>query len=545
MLWSVPEGLLRVVGSVKSRRLVALACVLYAPAAWADDIEAPVPVPIGSVEVSGLPDVTADGLPLPTLNLSLPAGAVKPLVKPARKTGSALTKIATAPTDRLTLGEGPVALDVKVPGGKDLTSGASLNLNLPDGAVKVQGTASVGKEVGQPSFWHKDAAEVEAKLAGPMGTALNVSAENKLSMTYRAPESVGASDQAAHLVQTESQAGHVSLTVPVQPFHVTTGFDSAADRTQQGVPGNTDSFNQSAVRTADHTAYVDVNWQPVDGLQLKGGTAAHVASISWQNAHASTYRSVNPNLTATMAPLSDTTVTAKVEHVVSPFDAAAFAAYANADKAAVASGFEPDHAWQVQTKVEQRMGPASLSATYTSARQGTVTEFADVRGVQAPATTPLVGRESVAVALKLPLSTIGLPSTVVSSEAKWQASRVVDPVTFETRTASGDAAETVSLKLAHTLPEKNLTLGLSGGFTGTRTSYQVREVSTTAPGGTVGAFVSYKPGAYEVDLNVDGLVGASTKADFYTGPRNPLNYSYSTVQDNSGPALKLSLKKPF
>ena len=540
-----PEGLLLVLRSVKSRRLVALACVLCAPAALADDSEPPVPVPVGPVEVNALPDVTPDGQIAPVLNLSLAPGAVKTNAKPAKKPAPLLKKIAAAPVDRLTLGEGPVALNVKVPGGKDLTSGASLNLNLPDGAVTVQGTASVGKEIGQPAFWHKDAAEIEAKLSGPLGTALSVAAENKLEMNYRAPESVGASDQEAHLVQTESQSQHVALTVPVQPFHVTTGFDSSSSRTQQGVPGNADSFNQSAVRTDDHTAYVDVTWQPLKDLQLKGGTAARVASISWQNAHASTYRSVNPNLTARLTPLNDTIVTAKIEHTVAPYDAGAFAAYASADKAAEASGFEPDHAWQIQTKLEQRMGPASLSATYTTAHQGTVTEFADIRGIQAPATTPLVGRESVAVALHLPLSGIGLPSTEVQSEAKWQTSRVVDPVTFETRKASGEAAQTVSLSVAHKLPQQNLTLGLSGGFTGARTSYQVSELSKTDPGGTVGAFVSYKPGAYQVDLAVDGLVGATTKADFYTGPRGSSKYSYSTQQDNSGPSLKLSLKKPF
>lgn len=503
-------------------------------------------VPVGSVEVRDLPDVTADGLPAPVLNLTLPVGAVKPQVKAGKKVaGPILAKTRAPRSGRVLIEDGPVAFDLKVPGGKDLTSGASFNLNLPDGAVKAQASASVGKEVGQAAFWHKDAAELEAKLAGPLGTTLDVSAENKLSLTYRAPESVGASDQEAHLVRTETQSGHIAVSAPVRPFHVTAGIDSSTDRTQQGVPGDEDSFNQSAVRTSDHTAYVDVNWQPLPILSLKGGTAARVASISWQNAHASTYRSVNPNLTATVTPLRDTTVTAKVEHTVSPFDAAAFAAYTRADNAADASGFEPDHAWQLQTKLEQRLGPAKLSATYTAARQGTVTEFADVRGLQAPVTTSLRGRDSVAVALQLPLSTVGLPGTEVSSEARWQTSRVIDPVTFETRAASGEAAETVSLRLAHKLPQHNLTLGFSGDFTGARTSYQVNELSTTAPGGSVGAFVTYRPGTYEVDLNVDGLYGATTRADFYKGPRGSSKYSHSTLQDNSGPALKLSVKKPF
>ncbi len=533
---------------VKSRRLVAMACVLSAPAAFADDsaeLVNTMPMPVGPVEVNALPPVTADGQLGPILNLTLPPGTVKSQAKSRKNAKTALVRPAAASADTMVINQGPVALDLKVPGGRDLSSGATLNLNLPDGAVKVQGSASVGKEDGQTAFWHKDAAEIEANISGPLGTSLTASGENRLELTYRAPESVGASDQAAHLVRTQTQAGQAALTVPVAPLKVTMGAGSASHQTQEGAPGNSASFTQSAVRTADHTAYVDVEWQPLAMLQLKGGTAARVADISWQNAHSSTYRSVNPNLTATLQPFRDTTVTAKVEHVVAPFDAAAFSAYANAEKVPEASGFQPDHAWQLQTKVEQQLGPAKLSATYTEANQGTVTEFADVRGVQAPATTALVGRKSVAVALHLPLSTVGLPHTDLSSEATWQSSKVVDPVTYETRTASGVPGEKVSVKLAHKLPASNLSLGFSGNFTGARTSYQVSELSTTEASASLGAFVTYKPGPYEVDLNLSGLYGGATRDDFFTGPRGSSKFSHSMLQDNSGPALKLELKRPF
>lgn len=525
-----------------------MACLMGVPAAFAGDSIAPDTLP-AAVDLSAIThnDTADDVLADTKLNLNLPAGAVKTqtTARYGKKKAAPKTAPSGSAADRVVLGEGQVALDLKVPGGKDLTSGATLNLNLPDGAVQVKGSASVGKEDGQTAFWHKDAAQVEANISGPLGTSLTASGENRLSLTYRAPESVGASDQAAHLVRTQTQAAQAAVSVPVAPFHVTVGAKSSSDQTQEGAPGDSASFVQSAVRTADHTAYVDVEWQPLPVLQLKGGTAGRVADISWQNAHASTYRSVNPNLSATLQPLRDTTVTAKVEHVVSPYDAAAFASYANAESAPDASGFQPDHAWQLQTKVEQKLGPAKLSATYTSASQGTVTEFADIRGTQAPATTPLIGRKSVAVALHLPLSTLGLPHTDLSSEATWQSSKVVDPVTFETRTASGEPGEKVSLKLAHKLPTSNLSVGFTGDFTGARTSYQVNELSTTEAGASLGAFVTYKPGPYEVDFNVQGLYGGTTRDDFFMGPRGSSKFSHSLLQDNSGPALKLELKRPF
>jgi hypothetical protein len=543
------KGLSGVLSDGKSRRLVALACVLCAPAAFADDSDV-VPnlmpaVPVGSVEVRELPDIAPDGHSLvPSLNLSLPVGAVTADPRHRKGKHTAVRSAAAPFTGSLVLNQGPATLDLKVPA-NDLSSGAVLNLNLPDGAVKAQATASIGKEDGQTAFWHKDAAGVEAQLAGPLGTAVSVSGENRLALTYRAPESVGASDQAAHLVRTQSQVAHGRLSVPVAPFQVTVGADSTTDRTQQGAPGDSSSFVQSAVRTDDHTAFVSVDWHPLADLKLQGGTEARVVGISWQDAHASTYRAVNPNVTATLTPFADTTVTAKLQHTVAPYDAAAFAGYANADNQPNASGFEPDHAWQLETRVEQRVGPANVTATYTAARQGTVTEFAQVAGVQAPATATLKGRDSVAVAVQVPLAVVGLPSTDLSSEAHWQTSRVVDPVTFETRAASGETQQKISLKLAHRLPADNLSIGVTGEFAGQRTAYQVNELSSTAPSGSLGAFLSYKPGAYEVDFNVSGLYGGETRDDFYQGLRGSSKLSHSLLQDNSGPSLRLSLKKPF
>lgn len=546
------ERVLVVPGPVKSRRLVALACVLCAPAALADDPvpfdETPILSPVMPVEVRDLPAVTEDGLPSATaLKLSLPVGAVKPrkYQKGAKAGGVAARNVAGASRSGALLGSGPVAFDVTGPAPQNLSSGATLNLNLPDAAVKAIASASVGKEDGAPSFWHKDSARITADVAGPLGTALNVAGENRLELTYRAPESVGSSDTDAHIVRTESQSGSLSLSVPLKPLHLTAGGSSASHRTQEGSPGDEDSFAQSAVRTADHSAFVNAAWQVSPDLKVEGGTAARVSSISWQNAHASTYRSVNPHVQVDVKPWQDATVTAKVEQVVAPYDAAAFARYSKADKTADASGFQPDHAWQIQTKVEQQVGPAKVSATYTAARQGTVTEFADINGAQAPATTPLLNRDSVAVAVKLPLETVGLPGTDLSSEARWQSSRVVDPVTAEARAASGEPEQTVSLRLSHRLPAHNISLGLTGDFTSERTSYQVSELSKTSATGALGAFVTYRPGAFEVDLHVNGLYGAKTRDSYYEGMRGSSKVGRTSVQDHSGPAVKLSLKKPL
>lgn len=528
---------------VKSRRLVALACL--APAAFAGDPDPPAAVHVTSVEVRELPNVSADGLlDMTALKLDLPALTVKVPARSGKKgKAAAASASSTYSGESIALKQGPVALNLKVPAPEDLTSGASLNLNLPAGALKAEATASVGKEEGQTAFWHRDAAQVEARISGPLGTAFNVSGENKLSLSYRAPESIGASDQAAHVVRTESQSGRASLSLPLNPVQVTVGGDSTSEHTQQGAPGNAASFAQSAVRTADHTAYVNAEWQPVAGLRLEGGTTAKVANISWQDAHSSSHRSVNPHLSATITPFRDTTVTAKVEHATAVYDAAAFANYVRADKAANVSGFEPDHAWQIETRIEQRVGPASLSASYTASRNGTVTEFAEVGGMQAPASTRLDSRDAVALAVSLPLGGLGLHDTELSSQAEWQNSRVLDPVTQKLRSASGEVPRQLTLSMAHELPKANLSIGLKGAFIGSRTSYQVSEVSNTSAEGSLGAFLKYRPGSYEVDLDVNGLYGASTENTFYNGLRDASQVGRTVVRDNSGPLINLSLHK--
>ncbi len=444
---------------------------------------------------------------------------------------------------------GPVAVGLSTPQpAKDLSSAASINLNLPDGAVKAEASASVGKDDGNwNAFWHKDSAQIEARIAGPMGTSLTASGENQLSLNYRAPESVGASDSITHVVRSENRSGRVDLALPISPVEVNVGAESTSAHSED-TSRDKAATTSDVVRTTDHTAFSTVSWSPANGVAVEGGVAARVANISWQDqsARSASFQSLNPRLSLTLSPLRDTELSAKVEHIVSPYDAAAFATYSRAEGKPVVTGFEPDHAWQMEARVQQTVGPASVAASYTAASQGTVTEFAEVGGIQTPASTTLVKRKSVAVSVTMPLAAVGLPRTDLSSQARWQSSQVVDPVTQEIRPASGETPHTVSVKLSHALPTHNLSFGFSGEYRGASTAYQVSELSTTEQGGSVGAFLAYKPGPYEIDLNVNGLYGSATRDDFYKGLRGgDSQISRSSVQDNSGPMLQLSLKKPL
>ncbi len=439
---------------------------------------------------------------------------------------------------------GAVALNLMTPSPQDLSSGAAVGVDLPTGSMKAQATAAVGRQGNDQAIWQKNAARVDAKVAVPLGTSLSVSGQDESGFTYRAPESVGASDSTSHMVRNETRSVHASFSVPVGAVKVTLGGKGASVTTQD-TSKHLPAAGRAVVNTEDSALLAKAEWQPRQWLDVEGGAAVHTADITWreQRIHNGTYRSLDPHVSVSVKPWDSASVMAKLEHKVSPYDTAAFAGYAAANPSSLGAAFEPNHAWVFQMQMEQKVGPAALSATYTGAREGSVTEFAEQNGVQAPVSTHLDRQDEVAVAASVPLAGIGLPGTQFSSQAEWQSSRVVDPVTHQLRGASGEIPRKVTLRVSHNLPTHDISLGLTGEFVGPRTSYQVSEVSSTGDVGSLGAFLKYKPGDYEVELNVNGLYGGATENAFYKGLRGSSEIDRTVMQDNSGPLINLSLHK--
>lgn len=497
-----------------------------------------VAIPVESVEVQYLPLIQRDGTLVD--NFRFPPLSVVVRQHPAKLRRATGVKA----TDRnFALNEGPVALAFKVPVAKDLASAASLNLNLPDAAVKANASASVGKEDGQTAFWHKNTAGVQAEISGPLGSGLKVSGENKLSLTYRAPQSLGAAEGADHLVRNQSQSAQTALDVPLGPVTATLGSSTQTDVTEDATLGKL-SGTRSLVRSEDHSGFVSANWKVGGGITVDGSVTTRTTAIGAASTSGS-YRAVNPHLGISFDAFGDTTVSAKLDHTMSGYDAAAYSAY-TAVAGSGATGLVPDHAWQFEAEVKRKLGPLSLSAAYTADRDGTTTEFAALNGKQVPASTALLERDRVALTLSLPLESLGLPNSTLSSEAFWRSSRVLDPVTGELRTASGEIPREVSLKLERKLPSRNLRLGLKGAFADARTAYQVRETSDTEAGGRLGAYLAYKPGSYEIALDVDSQIGAASRDVTYEGARGPLTkIDRTSVTDNTAATVKLSLRKAF
>ncbi len=439
---------------------------------------------------------------------------------------------------------GAVALNLRTPSPQDLSSAASVGLDLPLGSMKAQATTSVGREGDNPEFWQKNAAQVDARVSGPLGSSLTLTGQDAFGFTYRPPASVGASDTASHMVRAENRTANASFAVPVGSAQLTVGGEGSLATTQDTEKGLS-AGDRAIVTTQDRSLFGKGEWQPIPAVRIEGGAAVRTSDISWreQRDHTNTFRSLDPHVSASLSPLQDTTVTARLEHKVSPYDAAAFAGYAAANPSTGGPSFEPDHAWQLQMQVQQKVGVANLTATYTAARSGTITEFAEQNGSQIPAAARLEKRDNVAIQLSLPLSPLGLANTELSSQAEWNDSEVVDPLTQKLRGASGEVPSKFSLRMAHKLPNKKLSFGLTGEFSGARTSYQVGEISSTDSGGSVGAFLSFKPGPYQVDLSVNGLYGGDGTNTFYSGSRATSQISRTVMQDNGSALFNLSLHK--
>ncbi|MDE2183304.1 MAG: hypothetical protein KGJ78_09810 [Alphaproteobacteria bacterium] len=441
---------------------------------------------------------------------------------------------------------GSVALQVaapsKAPDG--FSSGAAIDLNLPDVSMNAQATASVG--MGDSDIWRKQEAKISASLSGPAGTGVTASGSDSSALSYRDAASMGAPGRVGHLIASQSQSTQISASAPI-PGGATVEVGADGSSTQTTDASAPQARDHLTVGTQAQEAFARLRWHPAPWLGLQAGAAARTTDVNLhrQLSRTSTYTSVDPRIEADVTPWLGGTWTTSVEHAVSPYDTAAYTAYASVAQPTDAVALQPDHAWRLQSSLHQELGPVQATVSYTADRDGTATEFTTAGGQQVPASTTLISRDQIDLAVAMPLDAAGLPETTISSEASWRDSRVVDPITADVRRASGQTPHHYAVRVVKNLPATHLSLGLVGEINGGTDVYQSNEVSAAPGAGTLGAFVSFKPPSYEVDLNVNGVGGAPTTDYFYNGTRSDLPASRTALQPAPGPMISLSLRKAF
>jgi len=75
--------------------------------------------------------------------------------------------VAAAAQQVVVLKDGVASVSLTSLKPQNLSGGAALNLTLPSATMSAQASASVGHDEGNSGFWHKDAAQVDAKVQGP------------------------------------------------------------------------------------------------------------------------------------------------------------------------------------------------------------------------------------------------------------------------------------------------------------------------------------------------------------------------------------------
>jgi hypothetical protein len=434
-------------------------------------------------------------------------------------------------------------------GNRDLTQAADIKLVLPALSMNAKLTASAGKNADSPDLWQKQTAEVEMQVSGVPKTNVTLNGADEFSLTYRDPASIGERGGAQHLMQAEKRSAVLSAAVsPLENTSVTVGASGFSQLSKDTTAPNSANKTITTVETQSEKAFVTASWQPLPWIGFEATAREHNTGILWRSMETKSgiYR-LSEKQAAMTLKFDGTEIRTSVERAATDYNADAFVAYARSASVTETVPVEPDHGWQFQTEVQQQLGDARLSAIYKAVRDGTVTEFGfSGRGVQAPVSTVLHDRDEVGVAVNMPLSRIGLEGTAMSGDATWRDSHVLDPLTGQYRRASGEVPSKVSLRLEQKLPGQKFRFGVTGELVGGQTAYQTNEISQIESSQKLGAFLAIQPGAYEVDLDVDGLIGTPETVNYlYDGSRTVHQIPKVQVVPAPGPTVRLSLKKAF
>lgn len=433
-------------------------------------------------------------------------------------------------------------------GNRNLSQAADFKLVLPALSMDAKLTASAGKEAGSADLWQKQVAEVEMHVNVVPKTQVTLNGSEEYGQTYRDPSSIGDSGGPAHLIQSDKRS--VSLTATVSPLENTTVSVGATgySQTTKDSTETRDDKATTVIETQSEKAYVTASWQPLPWASFELTAREHNSGVLWRakTTKSGAYRSDEVRA-AMMLNLGDASLNVSLEDSTDDYNPDTFVAYASNAALKESVPVKPDRAVKLRTELTQKIGLANVSAAYTAERDGLSTEYGfSGRGIQVPVSTVLKRRDTVDVSVNMPLESLGLEDTRVAGAVTWRDSEVLDPLTGQYRRASGETPSNVRLRLEKTLPGKRLSLGLRGDLSAGQTSYQTQEISQTAASQKLGAYFAYKPDAFELDLDVDGLVGTPETVNYlYDGSR--LVHQFPKVQTvpSQGPTVRLSIKRNF
>jgi hypothetical protein len=444
-----------------------------------------------------------------------------------------------------------LSLNVTAPqtGQRDLSEAAQMILNLPETTMQARLAASAGKQADEPALWHKRAASIDLHTEALPHAGVALTGANDYELIYREPAKLGDSGNKAHLIQGDTRSARLKTDIRLDDTATLELSAAGSGKTTTDSTLTGSAAAQSQIVTQNRDLAAGLRWNLLPALTVEAAARERGSAISWQAGarRDAGYRAFAPRLAADLE-LDGTRIDASLERSTGDYDAGAYVAYARAAEVGDTLTVEPDHAWRFATSLEHKIGDAELQAAYVASRRGTATEYGLLdSGQQVPVSTRLAQKDEINVSLSLPLDGAGLAGASLAGDAHWRDSRVLDPVTGAMRRASSEVPGALSLRFEQKLPAKRLRFGLNAELRETEQSYQARQITETSDGVSLGAFVSYRPGAYAVNLAVEGLAGNPDVTDFVYGRSRAeaLQQPRIVAHPDAGPALRLTLEHKF
>ncbi|MGC1301148.1 MAG: hypothetical protein WA840_02130 [Caulobacteraceae bacterium] len=434
------------------------------------------------------------------------------------------------------------------PARDDIQFSARLDLQAGDASDPSVAWPGFAPAEGQQTPWRKLGLDVNAAWSASPRTHLDLTAGHSLEVQSVLPIGLGAAAQNDHNETFTSLKMGVDLDHDLKIDVV--GRAKQMDDTIDD-PGEAGGAMQ--LHTNETAGGGALHWTPSTKLSFELGANLGYADLDWRNLAQTRqgYTSAEPRIAAVLTPWNGGKWELSYGRAVTPVDLGAFVTVAESLQRAgggeTIADLAPNREWRTQARFSQTLpGSGALNLAVTQARLESVTEITrNIAGADLPGAVTGGSRQQLDASVSLPLSVVGLNGLSVETGGAVRQSEIIDPVTGVARRLSGEAPYDAHVAVAQDVKTLSLRWGLQANAQGAQVSYTPEEVSTAAEAQSLGMFVEYRPPAFALRLQVDGLAGADREYydTYYDGTRASGRIVRTDQRMDGGPAFSLMLKK--
>jgi len=408
---------------------------------------------------------------------------------------------------------------------------AAFAVNSEAVPFSVEGSAFAGEDPDRESLWQKSEGRLELNVPALNPLGLKLSADVQMTVRYvAAGPAVGLQKHANNIT-----AGAELTIKPLPSF----GISAGVGLSQHVQEVQAEALLRSRADLTAQFAHLGGEWKLGAGDSLKIDVKDEHAAVGGREAVGHDYFA--PSALFAVVLWRGASWRLKVERHISSFDDKTFAPLAVAN-AAIGSR-EPDHAWQAESVFAQTLGDAHFEAKLSADGAGTRTEVGGAVPAPSPVSARLRSGEDAELAVSMPLAPFGLPKTSLKVGGDWESASIEDPLTHLVRRPSGSKPYTANVESVHAVA-RLLDVGVNGQACGSSAFFTPGEVSEDSRSAGIGAFLRFKPGPFELDLNAGTAIAGKTATQYlYRDTRADSPPLRAAIHQTGGVSLALSLKK--